>query len=193
MKSRSNTPRTPRGPPTPRQTTPQQGPATASLQGDHVSGRAAGARARPSTGGAMRMRLSSGPPRGPVCACARRPNQEARGARSVSARHLGARWIPAPGACSSQSIFMAFAPMGPEPSFFQALDQHRAALLAALRRGGGEAAGGVGTRLASGYEGSAGGGARAHEVESEKVPWPGGGAGVLCRELSACIVWSSYV
>ncbi|XP_036989523.2 meiotic recombination protein SPO11 isoform X1 [Artibeus jamaicensis] len=46
---------------------------------------------------------------------------------------------------------MAFAPMGPEPSFFQALDQHRASLLAALRRGGREPAG-VGTRLVSSSE-----------------------------------------
>ncbi|XP_060058536.1 meiotic recombination protein SPO11 isoform X2 [Erinaceus europaeus] len=37
---------------------------------------------------------------------------------------------------------MAFAPMGPEASFFKALDQHRASLLASLRRGGGEPAGG---------------------------------------------------
>nr|KAF6423914.1 SPO11 initiator of meiotic double stranded breaks [Rousettus aegyptiacus] len=36
---------------------------------------------------------------------------------------------------------MAFAPMGPEASFFDVLDQHRASLLAALRRGGGEPAG----------------------------------------------------
>ncbi|VCX30566.1 unnamed protein product [Gulo gulo] len=46
---------------------------------------------------------------------------------------------------------MAFAPMGPEASFFEVLDRHRASLLAALRRGGGEPAGG-GTRLASSSE-----------------------------------------
>ncbi|XP_032206149.1 meiotic recombination protein SPO11 isoform X1 [Mustela erminea] len=46
---------------------------------------------------------------------------------------------------------MAFAPMGPEASFFEVLDQHRASLLAALRRGGGEPAG-RGTRLASSSE-----------------------------------------
>ncbi|KAM5305143.1 meiotic recombination protein SPO11 isoform 3-T3 [Glossophaga mutica] len=51
---------------------------------------------------------------------------------------------------------MAFAPMGPEPSFFQALDQHRASLLAALRRGGGGEPAGVGTRLASRFEDSVG-------------------------------------
>ncbi|XP_072800563.1 meiotic recombination protein SPO11 isoform X3 [Vicugna pacos] len=46
---------------------------------------------------------------------------------------------------------MAFAPSGPEASFFEVLDQHRASLLATLRRGGGEPAGG-GTRLASSSE-----------------------------------------
>ncbi|XP_058542033.1 meiotic recombination protein SPO11 isoform X3 [Neofelis nebulosa] len=46
---------------------------------------------------------------------------------------------------------MAFAPVGPEASFFEVLDQHRASLLAALRRGGGEPADG-GTRLASSSE-----------------------------------------
>ncbi|KAB0407440.1 hypothetical protein E2I00_012454, partial [Balaenoptera physalus] len=40
---------------------------------------------------------------------------------------------------------------GPEASFFQVLDQHRASLLAALRKGGGEPAGG-GTHLASSSE-----------------------------------------
>lgn len=53
------------------------------------------------------------------------------------------------------SVFMAFAPMGPEVSFFEVLDQHRASLLAALRRGGREPSGG-GTHLASRYKGSAG-------------------------------------
>ncbi|XP_004686965.1 PREDICTED: meiotic recombination protein SPO11 isoform X1 [Condylura cristata] len=46
---------------------------------------------------------------------------------------------------------MAFARVGPEASFFEALDQHRAALLATLRRDGGEPEGG-GTRQASGSE-----------------------------------------
>ncbi|XP_077729801.1 meiotic recombination protein SPO11 isoform X14 [Canis aureus] len=50
---------------------------------------------------------------------------------------------------------MAFAPMGPEASFFAVLDQHRASLLAALRRGGGEPAGG-GTPQASRFEDSVG-------------------------------------
>lgn len=50
---------------------------------------------------------------------------------------------------------MAFAPMGPEASFFEVLDQHRASLLAALKRGGGEPAG-RGTHLASRYKGSTG-------------------------------------
>nr|XP_020760873.1 meiotic recombination protein SPO11 isoform X3 [Odocoileus virginianus texanus] len=43
---------------------------------------------------------------------------------------------------------MAFTPRGPEASFFEVLDQHRASLLAALRRGGEEPAG-SGMRLAS--------------------------------------------
>uniref|UniRef100_A0A8C9DD59 Meiotic recombination protein SPO11 n=1 Tax=Prolemur simus TaxID=1328070 RepID=A0A8C9DD59_PROSS len=46
---------------------------------------------------------------------------------------------------------MAFAPMGPEASFFEVLDRHRASLLAELRRAGGEPSGG-GTRLASSSE-----------------------------------------
>ncbi|XP_037356656.1 meiotic recombination protein SPO11 isoform X2 [Talpa occidentalis] len=46
---------------------------------------------------------------------------------------------------------MAFAPAGPEASFFEVLDRHRASLLAALRRDGGEPAGG-GTRQATGSE-----------------------------------------
>ncbi|XP_073740037.1 meiotic recombination protein SPO11 isoform X3 [Callorhinus ursinus] len=46
---------------------------------------------------------------------------------------------------------MAFAPMGPEASFFAVVDQHKASLLATLSRGGGEPAGG-GTRLASSSE-----------------------------------------
>ncbi|XP_027478667.1 meiotic recombination protein SPO11 isoform X2 [Zalophus californianus] len=46
---------------------------------------------------------------------------------------------------------MAFAPMGPEASFFAVVDRHKASLLATLSRGGGEPAGG-GTRLASSSE-----------------------------------------
>nr|XP_020760872.1 meiotic recombination protein SPO11 isoform X2 [Odocoileus virginianus texanus] len=50
---------------------------------------------------------------------------------------------------------MAFTPRGPEASFFEVLDQHRASLLAALRRGGEEPAG-SGMRLASRFEDSVG-------------------------------------
>ncbi|XP_010363412.1 meiotic recombination protein SPO11 isoform X1 [Rhinopithecus roxellana] len=46
---------------------------------------------------------------------------------------------------------MAFAPMGPEASFFEVLDRHRESLLAALRRGGQEPRSG-GSRLASSSE-----------------------------------------
>ncbi|XP_005260437.1 meiotic recombination protein SPO11 isoform X2 [Homo sapiens] len=46
---------------------------------------------------------------------------------------------------------MAFAPMGPEASFFDVLDRHRESLLAALRRGGREPPTG-GSRLASSSE-----------------------------------------
>lgn len=49
-------------------------------------------------------------------------------------------------------VLMAFAPVGPEASFFAAVDQHRASLLAALRGGGAERAGG-GPRPASRYPG----------------------------------------
>lgn len=74
------------------------------------------------------------------------------------------------------SVLMAFAPMGPEASFFEVVDQHRASLLAALRRGGGEPAG-AGTRLASRYRSSA----HAREAESVNPPCPGGGvANVRC-------------
>nr|XP_045013326.1 meiotic recombination protein SPO11 isoform X2 [Jaculus jaculus] len=50
---------------------------------------------------------------------------------------------------------MAFAPMGPEASFFEALDRHRASLLASLRTGAGESPAG-GTRVASRFEESVG-------------------------------------
>lgn len=95
---------------------------------------------------------------GEVCACA-------SGSRGQKAREKCAAWsvsahtAEAPrraelGSCpwsfSVTSVFMAFAPMGPEASFFEVLDQHRASLLAALRRGGGEPAG-RGTRPASRY------------------------------------------
>ncbi|PNI20442.1 SPO11 isoform 1 [Pan troglodytes] len=50
---------------------------------------------------------------------------------------------------------MAFAPMGPEASFFEVLDRHRESLLAALRRGGREPPSG-GSRLASRFEDSVG-------------------------------------
>ncbi|XP_073094190.1 meiotic recombination protein SPO11 isoform X5 [Manis javanica] len=46
---------------------------------------------------------------------------------------------------------MAFAPMGPETSFFVVLDQHRASLLASLTTGGGKPEGGD-MRLASSSE-----------------------------------------
>ncbi|XP_005392314.1 PREDICTED: meiotic recombination protein SPO11 isoform X3 [Chinchilla lanigera] len=46
---------------------------------------------------------------------------------------------------------MAFAPMGPEASFFEVLDRHRASLLATLSRGGQEPSG-QGTRMASSAE-----------------------------------------
>ncbi|XP_066093324.1 meiotic recombination protein SPO11 isoform X2 [Saccopteryx bilineata] len=52
---------------------------------------------------------------------------------------------------------MAFAPMGPEASFFEVLEQHRASLLAGLRRGAGQPCGaGAGTHLASRFEDSVG-------------------------------------
>ncbi|XP_028625560.1 meiotic recombination protein SPO11 isoform X3 [Grammomys surdaster] len=50
---------------------------------------------------------------------------------------------------------MAFAPMGPEPSFFDALDRHRASLLAMVKRGAGGTPAGV-TRVASRFEDSVG-------------------------------------
>uniref|UniRef100_A0A8C6I4P5 Meiotic recombination protein SPO11 n=1 Tax=Mus spicilegus TaxID=10103 RepID=A0A8C6I4P5_MUSSI len=46
---------------------------------------------------------------------------------------------------------MAFAPMGPEASFFDALDRHRASLLAMVKRGAGETPAGA-TRVASSSE-----------------------------------------
>ncbi|XP_013001095.1 meiotic recombination protein SPO11 isoform X3 [Cavia porcellus] len=50
---------------------------------------------------------------------------------------------------------MAFAPMGPEASFFEVLDRHRASLLAALSRGGQEPPG-QGTPVASRFEDTVG-------------------------------------
>ncbi|XP_013373762.1 PREDICTED: meiotic recombination protein SPO11 isoform X5 [Chinchilla lanigera] len=50
---------------------------------------------------------------------------------------------------------MAFAPMGPEASFFEVLDRHRASLLATLSRGGQEPSG-QGTRMASRFEDTVG-------------------------------------
>ncbi|KAM6164633.1 meiotic recombination protein SPO11 isoform 3-T3 [Rhynchocyon petersi] len=50
---------------------------------------------------------------------------------------------------------MAFAPMGPEASFFEVLDQHRASLVAALT-GGSEKSPQEGTRSASGFEDAVG-------------------------------------
>lgn len=38
----------------------------------------------------------------------------------------------------SASAIMALAPMGPEASFFDALDRHRASLLAMVKKGAGE-------------------------------------------------------
>lgn len=99
--------------------------------------------------------------RGEVCACASGSRgQKARercAAGSLSAHTAGAAQsrsepsrVPGPWSVSVTSVFMAFAPMGPEASFFDVLDQHRASLLAALRRGGGEPAG-RGTCPASRY------------------------------------------
>ena len=48
------------------------------------------------------------------------------------------------------SAIMAFEPMGPEASFFDALDRHRASLLAVVNQGAGEAPAGV-TRVVSRY------------------------------------------
>ncbi|XP_051000926.1 meiotic recombination protein SPO11 isoform X3 [Acomys russatus] len=50
---------------------------------------------------------------------------------------------------------MAFAPKGPETSFFEALDQHRASLLAMVKRGTGETPAEA-TRMASRFEDSVG-------------------------------------
>uniref|UniRef100_A0A8C6I7F3 DNA topoisomerase (ATP-hydrolyzing) n=1 Tax=Mus spicilegus TaxID=10103 RepID=A0A8C6I7F3_MUSSI len=50
---------------------------------------------------------------------------------------------------------MAFAPMGPEASFFDALDRHRASLLAMVKRGAGETPAGA-TRVASRFDDSIG-------------------------------------
>ncbi|XP_021049598.1 meiotic recombination protein SPO11 isoform X3 [Mus pahari] len=50
---------------------------------------------------------------------------------------------------------MAFAPMGPEASFFDTLDRHRASLLAMVKRGAGETPAGA-TRVASRFDDSVG-------------------------------------
>lgn len=97
-----------------------------------------------------------------MCACAGGSSAGKRGkSGSVSApckggeEPFGDKLSSCSWSISLLSVFMAFAPMGPEVSFFEVLDQHRASLLATLRRGGREPAGG-GTHLASRYKGSAG-------------------------------------
>ncbi|KAB1262858.1 mRNA export factor [Camelus dromedarius] len=77
---------------------------------------------------------------------------------------------------------MAFAPSGPEASFFEVLDQHRASLLATLRRGGGEPAH-EGTRLASRYKGFSG----AHTPGSWKARTFLGQAGLEAVPVSSNI------
>lgn len=113
---------------------------------------------------------------GEACAEASRSpaGKRGNGARTPEARgeSLGGLSGSCSGRVSLPSGLMAFAPMGPEASFFEAVDQHRASLLAALRRGSGEPAG-AGTRMASRYRSSA----RAREVESANPPSPGGGVG----------------
>lgn len=84
---------------------------------------------------------SAGKVRGPVA-------ERAHGGHR--AEPFGPKSGSGPWSVSVTSVFMAFAPMGPEASFFDVLDQHRASLLAALRRGGGEPAG-RGTCPASRY------------------------------------------
>lgn len=105
------------------------------------------------------MRLYSWPGGGgyKVCACAGGLHQEVQeGAIPKQARcprreePFWATLDSCSWGFSLASIFMAFAPMGPEASFFEVLDQHRASLLAALKRGGREPAG-KGTHLASRY------------------------------------------
>lgn len=67
--------------------------------------------------------------------------------RSQSAGRLaGARGLRA----AAVSAIMAFAPVGPEASFFDALDRHRASLLAVVKRGAGASPAGA-TRAASRY------------------------------------------
>lgn len=77
-----------------------------------------------------------------------------------------ARWSSCCWTLLLQSVLMAFTPRGPEASFFEVLDQHRASLLAALR--GGEGPAGSGMRLASRYTGSFWG-TDGWELGSEKV------------------------
>lgn len=86
------------------------------------------------------------------------------------------------------SALMAFAPMGPEASFFEVLDRHRASLLAALSRGGQEPPG-QGTPVASRYRSSRraarrSGGRPGAALRRESAPL-GGAAGTLGKAVPA--------
>lgn len=109
--------------------------------------------------------VSPAPPGGEVCACAVRPPTPSSGEELCPSRPHPFKCIVGtekgdlrPGGalvgrfCCS-GVLMAFTPRGLEASFFEVLDQHRAFLLAALKRGGEEPAGG-GMSLASRYTGS---------------------------------------
>ena len=65
------------------------------------------------------------------------------------------------------SAIMAFVPTGPEASFFDALDRHRASLLAVVKQGAGEAPAMV-TRVVSRYSRSAGRRGQAGKVAAGK-------------------------
>ena len=67
------------------------------------------------------------------------------------------------------SAIMAFVPMGPEASFFDALDRHRASLLALVKQGAGEAPAGV-TRVVSRYSRLAGEGRPGRWPRGRRMP-----------------------
>ncbi|KAL1785454.1 meiotic recombination protein SPO11 isoform X2 [Sigmodon hispidus] len=73
--------------------------------------------------------------------------------RSARARVDSQAWEASE--CLPVSAIMAFVPVGPEASFFDALDRHRASLLAMVKRGTGESPAGA-ARVASRYNSSAG-------------------------------------
>lgn len=73
--------------------------------------------------------------------------------------------------CPAVSAIMTFVPTGPEASFFDALDRHRASLLAVVKQGAGKTPAGV-TRVVSRYSRLAGEGRPGRWPRGRRMPAP---------------------